>query len=110
MTGARHRRRRALAARPAIARVMWAGSARTDSAHIRSTRTSPNDPWFGGTPTDTRHTMTTDNLLLLLPKYHQIKETLRSELPQLYPESRLPPVRTLRDRFGVSQATLDRAL
>lgn len=54
--------------------------------------------------------MTTTDLLPLLPKYHQIKETLRSELMLLHPESRLPPVRTLRDRFQTSQATLDRAL
>jgi hypothetical protein len=54
--------------------------------------------------------MATADLLQLLPKYHQIKETLRSELARLHPESRLPTVRTLRDRFQASQATLDRAL
>src|SRR5262245_64353486 len=54
--------------------------------------------------------MATADLLPLLPKYHQIKETLRTELARLHPESRLPPVRTLRDRFQTSQATLDRAL
>ena len=52
--------------------------------------------------------MTTADLLRLLPKYHQVKETLRTELAQLTPESRLPPVRALCDRFQVSQATLDR--
>lgn len=54
--------------------------------------------------------MATADLLQLLPKYHQIKETLRSEVSRLHPESRLPTVRTLRDRFQASQATLDRAL
>jgi ABC-type glycerol-3-phosphate transport system substrate-binding protein len=52
----------------------------------------------------------TTDLLQFLPKYHQIKEALRAELLRLPPESRLPGVRALRDRFQTSLVTLDRAL
>lgn len=54
--------------------------------------------------------MATANLLQFLPKYHQIKESLRAELWRLPAETRLPGVRALRDRFQTSQTTLDRAL
>jgi DNA-binding transcriptional regulator YhcF (GntR family) len=54
--------------------------------------------------------MTTADLVQFLPRYHQIKESLRAELARLPPESRLPTIRALRDRFEASQTTMDRAL
>src|SRR5262245_12723917 len=54
--------------------------------------------------------MITADLVQLLPRYQQIKEAIRAELARLRPESRLPTVRELRERFQASQTTMDRAL